>query len=531
MMKNQYSIVSSSDILGRNLERSHKVLCEYKLPEFLENFMREVGTRCTFVDSITKGNDLDFGPNIEEEMLINDPSSGDESEDSKRSIFPLPPKLSEVLNCVYDPLVYVPLKNIDEAIDGLKLYLMFSRLDKDTNPKQFYKSLIKISSRCSDSIIIDCVKILDTSQSHYKAIVEFKDDKHCSEVYEFLNSPKYKGKFKNKEKESIQINYALDSSRVENSGWVAVVIRNLPREATKSIIVANCSQNGEKVLYATNPIKVKNMYCCMVRVKTIDDAEKICRRLNEKRKFKEGIFVDIHPNSNYKRQNPQKSQFSIFKNEKYFPSNDGKKKVKVHDEVAEMKNPKPDNSIIGQLTLLDRKTDWKNKDVSIIGLEKSKIELDREHPLSIRNRKIHNLLCEISSDRKKFPKMDLVDAAPPIFPKKVEKEPELDEANTNEATKEDMSDNDSTKAERDDICEVQPTNCDDLVIMNEEAFKEKKASKLDVNFIKKRNVKFHAKRVVKQEENEYDDIAPSEPAFFEITHKKRTNTFRRIKCD
>ena len=39
----------------------------------------------------------------------------------------------------------------------------------------------------------------------------------------------------------------------------------------------------------------------IVRVKTIEDAEQIWRRLNKRRKDKEGVFVDIHPNSNYKR--------------------------------------------------------------------------------------------------------------------------------------------------------------------------------------------------------------------------------------
>jgi hypothetical protein len=68
-----------------------------------------------------KGNEISFGPNIEEELLVADPSSGDESEESSRSIFPLPPKLSEVLNCVYDPLVYVPIVSVI-AITGLETY-------------------------------------------------------------------------------------------------------------------------------------------------------------------------------------------------------------------------------------------------------------------------------------------------------------------------------------------------------------------------------------------------------------------------
>ena len=77
-------------------------------------------------------------------------------------------------------------------------------------------------------------------------------------VYEYLNSSKYKGKFKNSRKEQIRINYALDSSKMEDSEWVALIIRNLPDECSKSLIVKNCSAEGEKVLYSTEPIKVRN---------------------------------------------------------------------------------------------------------------------------------------------------------------------------------------------------------------------------------------------------------------------------------
>ena len=98
------------EILAKSLDRLEKAFADCKIPEFLANFQREAGTRLTFVDQISKGRDLQFGPWIEEELLMHDPSSGDESEESG-SIFKLPPKLSEVLNVVYDPRVYIKFIN------------------------------------------------------------------------------------------------------------------------------------------------------------------------------------------------------------------------------------------------------------------------------------------------------------------------------------------------------------------------------------------------------------------------------------
>ena len=82
----------------RSLEKGANVFSHCDVIGYLNNFKREEGTRCSLVEPVLEGKDLGFGPDIEQEKLIDEASSGDESEESSRSIFPLPPKLTEVLN-------------------------------------------------------------------------------------------------------------------------------------------------------------------------------------------------------------------------------------------------------------------------------------------------------------------------------------------------------------------------------------------------------------------------------------------------
>lgn len=51
--------------------------------------------------------------------------------------------------------------------------------------------------------------------------------------------------------------YAVDSTRLENNRWVSIILRNLPDNCALVKIAKKCSEGGEKVLYADNPIQIK----------------------------------------------------------------------------------------------------------------------------------------------------------------------------------------------------------------------------------------------------------------------------------
>jgi hypothetical protein len=84
--------------ISRSVEKIDKIMVDSDVVSFLDNFKRENGSRCSLIDQITAGRGIDFGPDIEEDQLIHEPSSGEESEDTERSIFQLPPNITEVLN-------------------------------------------------------------------------------------------------------------------------------------------------------------------------------------------------------------------------------------------------------------------------------------------------------------------------------------------------------------------------------------------------------------------------------------------------
>ena len=82
----------------------------FNIVEFLDNYQHKTGKRHSLVNPLTDNKDIDIGPKIEEDLIIQEPSSGDESEETtENSMFKIIPKLSEVLNCVYDPRAYTPI--------------------------------------------------------------------------------------------------------------------------------------------------------------------------------------------------------------------------------------------------------------------------------------------------------------------------------------------------------------------------------------------------------------------------------------
>lgn len=97
--------------------------------------------------------------------------------------------------------------------------------------------------------------------------------------------------------------YWIDSTKLESTRWVAVILRNLPRNCKTELICLKWSSNGEKVLYAEQPIYIESWYWWLVRVGSIQDAYKICNRLNGK-ELAEGMYLkaDVHPNSNFRKQ-------------------------------------------------------------------------------------------------------------------------------------------------------------------------------------------------------------------------------------
>jgi len=62
--------------------------------------------------------------------------------------------------------------------------------------------------------------------------------------------------------------------------FYAAIIRNLPPKVTKKEIVTQCQREASGQIVAGTLLKIKTRYCCMLRFDSLDEAEVVCKRLN-----------------------------------------------------------------------------------------------------------------------------------------------------------------------------------------------------------------------------------------------------------
>ena len=96
------------------------------------------------------------------------------------------------------------------------------------------------------------------------------------------------------------------------------MLRNVPPGCSCETLVKNCSEKGEQVLYAIPPKIIRGMHCALVRMAGIEDAERVCRRLNQfKVAESKHLKVHLHPRCNLRRVNKEKSHHIIFSDPQY----------------------------------------------------------------------------------------------------------------------------------------------------------------------------------------------------------------------
>lgn len=91
----------------------------------------------------------------------------------------------------------------------------------------------------------------------------------------------------------MKVNYCYDKTEKKKSGWYCVIIRNLPFRKTSSEIVTLLSSKGFNVNYCFEPIRLRNSFCTLVVVDSIETAFGIIFFI---KKFPQ-LKAHIHPNS------------------------------------------------------------------------------------------------------------------------------------------------------------------------------------------------------------------------------------------
>ena len=101
----------------------------------------------------------------------------------------------------------------------------------------------------------------------------------------------------------VNVKWIRNETLNDQSDWSAVVLRNLPPNYTVEAIMNLLNPKTERpVLRIEPPRTVKGKYCTIAVTRNIEDAEKICKRLNNTRIGGECVKVHMHPGSKGKRR-------------------------------------------------------------------------------------------------------------------------------------------------------------------------------------------------------------------------------------
>ncbi len=107
--------------------------------------------------------------------------------------------------------------------------------------------------------------------------------------------------------------WAIDRSQLPGSNWTAVVLRNVPPDSRVNVLYHNCTARGEKVKYITKPQLIKGQHCCFAVMENIEEAEKLCARVNGYQfSSTKKLKAHIHPASGLHRPDPAHSHHKIF---------------------------------------------------------------------------------------------------------------------------------------------------------------------------------------------------------------------------
>jgi len=244
---------------------------------------------------------INYGP--PNNLIVDPPSSGEDSENEQSAL--LSPSISDVTQNIFDEKLYVTVKELSEIPKNSPPALIFSNIDFTTNALDLKAQL----EFCKPETKISSIKIFEKN-SIRTAYIEFENLSSAQEIYSFLS----KKVPLNHQGLKIDIKWAYDKSK-SGEAWVAVILRGIPPDSKVQSVFANCTFKGEKVRYVTVPKQIKGQWCCYAIMENIEEAEKLCFRMNgHSFSNNKKLRAHIHPDSNLIRPDKKKSHHNIFSN-------------------------------------------------------------------------------------------------------------------------------------------------------------------------------------------------------------------------
>jgi len=217
------------------------------------------------------------------DFYLDAPTSGESSpcqSDSERDSRIQMPSILDVCELLTDELSL----DLDESPDkyrdtnGKSITLVFENFDINFRASRFFGLLkdIRVNGYSSDRIFSHKESKNVVFRESTSIIVDFII-KRNDLIFEYFT--KLETHLREQLGRPIKVSRVI-SNKQRRGQFYAIIVRNIPPKVTKKEIVTQCQREISGQITAGTLLKIKTKYCIMIRFETLDDAESVCRRLN-----------------------------------------------------------------------------------------------------------------------------------------------------------------------------------------------------------------------------------------------------------
>ena len=212
------------------------------------------------------------------------------------------------------------------------------------------KNLANVFNRRYKVAQVQMVDFAGESGFSHCGIVYFRNTDEACRLYRRLKEEEGSGTLGSRlhgiagAQRMVNVKWIRNETRNMQLDWSAVVIRNLPPNLTVEGVLALFNTRTERpVLRMEPPRTIQGKYCTIAVTRSIEEANKIAKRLNKMKVGSETIKVHVHPASNRgqsilsdppKRSKSQ--QLLLQKLFSYFPQENGSKSAGLTFEPGEI---------------------------------------------------------------------------------------------------------------------------------------------------------------------------------------------------
>ena len=223
------------------------------------------------------------------------------------------PTIFDVAKAITDINTIMIVKDPKVFPNEAKPSLVIIGLEDWVNENYIKMFLEEVPSVKNKQLSFSSIKIFNWNKKK-TAWVKMNNFSDCESIATFFYHPiKQNIPTKNSKGEKLDIFLAFDLLEITKSNWYGVILRNLPQNCSDESIRQFCdSYVRDGVKYCIYPIMIKEVYCSIIVMNDLEDAENLCMALNGMEVSTKGrkIKVNYHPKICKIRNNVEASAFS-----------------------------------------------------------------------------------------------------------------------------------------------------------------------------------------------------------------------------